>query len=291
MKEALYWHFSEDGKIECDLCPRRCKLTKGQQGACSVRRRVGDRLIADSYGLTCGLAVDPIEKKPLAHFLPGSTVLSFGTTGCNLRCAFCQNTHLSRSRSAQGSSTSPKEIAESALQNNCESVAFTYNEPTVFFEYAIDTANICHEHGLKTVAVTNGWMEPKPSKEFYRHIDAANVDLKAFTERFYRELCGATLQPVLDTLLYIKRETTVHLEVTTLLIPGQNDSPVEIDAMTKWAVAHLGPEVPWHFSAYRPTPEWREAPPTPLETLLQAKAIAKANGLTRVHLGNVNIAR
>jgi pyruvate formate lyase activating enzyme len=252
---------------------------------------MGDELIAETYGLACGLAVDPIEKKPLYHFLPGTGVLSFGTVGCNLTCGFCQNWHLSRARALEGAPAAPEDIAEAALRRGCESVAFTYNEPTVFFEYAVDTAKACHERGLNTVAVTNGWIENEPRKEFYSHMDAANVDLKAFTDTFYKKLCGATLQPVLDTLLYLRHETAVHLEVTTLLIPGFNDSPAENDAMTKWAVQNLGADVPWHFSAYRPTSRWREAPPTALESLLQAESIAKANGLRHVHLGNVHLTR
>ncbi len=287
MKTARYWHLQENGLIECDLCPRHCRIAEGKRGACFVRKRIGDELIAESYGLACGLAVDPIEKKPLNHFLPGSSVLSFGTVGCNLTCGFCQNFHLSRAKSISGTPATPEQIADQAISHTCASVGFTYNEPIVFFEYAIDTAKAVHERGLQTVAVTNGWIEPEPRKEFFSHIDAANVDLKAFTERFYKELCGATLQPVLDTLTYIQNETDVHLEVTTLIIPGWNDSPVEIDAMTKWAVKNLGPDVPWHFSAYRPTQQWNEAPPTPVETLLQAKEIAETNGLQHVHLGNI----
>jgi pyruvate formate lyase activating enzyme len=314
MKTAAYWHLRTDGLIECTLCPRHCRIADGKRGLCFVRKRIGDELIAESYGRACGLAVDPIEKKPLRHFLPGSRVLSFGTVGCNLTCGFCQNFHLSRAqeeytRSRIRDSTNgreaaalcgndweerqprptidPEGIAAAAVEPGCESVAFTYNEPTVFFEYAVDTAKVVRERGLKTVAVTNGWIEEKPRNEFFSHMDAANVDLKAFTDRFYRELCGASLQPVLDTLIYLRQETDVHLEVTTLLIPGWNDSPAEIDAMTKWAVANLGTDVPWHFSAYRPTPHWNEAPPTPLDTLLQAKRIAEANGLRHIHLGNI----
>lgn len=290
MKMARHWHLGKDGWIECELCPRHCKMENGQHGACLVRQRKGDELVAASYGLICGLAVDPIEKKPLNHFLPGTDVLSFGTVGCNLMCGFCQNHHLARAKTVKGSAATPAEIAETAIRNECESVAFTYNEPTVFIEFAIDTAKVCREQGLKTVAVTNGWIEPEPRRDFYAHMDAANVDLKAFTDRFYQKLCGATLQPVLDTLVYIRNETNVHLEVTTLLIPGWNDSPAEIDAMTKWAVVNLGPDVPWHFSAYRPTSQWSKASPTPLETLLQAKSIAERNGLQYVHLGNVGIA-
>lgn len=289
MKTARYWHMREDKLIECDLCPRHCRIADGRHGICLVRQRSGDELVAASYGLICGLAVDPIEKKPLYHFLPGSNVLSFGTVGCNLLCKFCQNWHLSRANRLEGTRTTPEQIAEAAIQYGCESVAFTYNEPIIFLEFAVDTAKVCHARGLKTVAVTNGWIDPEPRKEFYAQMDAANVDLKAFTNRFYQKLCGATLQPVLDTLGYIKRETDVHLEVTTLLIPGWNDSPAEIDAMTKWAAANLGTDVPWHFSAYRPTREWSEAPPTPLDSLFQAKSIAEHNGLSHVHLGNVHI--
>jgi len=289
MKTARYWHLRDDGLIECDLCPRHCHIADGKRGTCLVRQRTGNELIAASYGLTSGLAVDPIEKKPLYHFLPGSSVLSFGTVGCNLLCGFCQNCHLSRAARLEGTRTTLEEIAEAAIRYGCESVAFTYNEPIIFLEFAVDTAKVCHARGLKTVAVTNGWIEPEPRKEFYAYMDAANVDLKAFTDRFYQKLCGATLQPVLDTLVYIQKETDVHLEVTTLLIPGWNDSPTEIDAMTKWAGSNLGTDVPWHFSAYRPTREWNEAPPTPLESLLQAKSIAEHNGLKNVHLGNITV--
>jgi len=289
MKTARYWHMRADGRIECDLCPRHCRLNEGDHGICNVRQRSEDQLIAASYGLVCGLAVDPIEKKPLYHFLPGSSVLSFGTTGCNLTCGFCQNYHLSRSATIEGTAVTPEEIAALALKHGCESVAFTYNEPTMFLEFAVDTAKACHAKGLKTVAVTNGWIEPDPRKEFFNHMDAANVDLKAFTDRFYRKLCGASLQPVLDTLVYIKNSTDVWLECTTLLIPDWNDSSDEIDAMMKWVVAHLGCDVPWHFSAYHPTPQWNEAPSTPVKRLLQAKTIAEENGIRHVHLGNVNL--
>ncbi len=237
MKTARYWHLQKDGLIECDLCPRHCHIAEGKRGACFVRKRIGGKLIADSYGRACGLAVDPIEKKPLNHFLSGSNVLSFGTVGCNLTCGFCQNFHLSRAKSIEGTAASPEQIADQAISHTCASVGFTYNEPIVFFEYAIDTTKACHERGLKTVAVTNGWIEPEPREEFFSHIDAANVDLKAFTNLFYKELCGATLQSVLDTRLYIKKETDVHLEVTTLIIPGWNDSPAETNGLKH---VHLG---------------------------------------------------
>lgn len=287
MRTARWWSRIDDGRIECTLCPRNCLIAKGLNGACFVRQRVGDELKAASYGLVCGLAVDPVEKKPLYHFLPGSHVLSFGTVGCNLFCAFCQNFSLSRAQSLEGIPRTPQEIADAALQHNCESVAFTYNEPTVFAEFAIDTAIECRKRGLKTIAVSNGWIEPEARRDLYAHIDAANIDLKAFTERFYKELCRATLQPVLDTLIYLSEKPDTHLEVTTLLIPGQNDSDDEIDAMTRWAVENLGSDVPWHFSAYRPTREWNGAPPTPAATLYRAADIARRNGLQHIHLGNM----
>ncbi len=290
MKAARYWHLRNDGQIECTLCPRHCCLKDGQRGVCYIRQRIGDKLFQTAYGKACGLALDPIEKKPLYHFLPGSMALSFGTAGCNLRCAFCQNYHMSHGSEIPCTDASPEQIAKAAIRRGCASVAFTYNEPTVFLEYAVDTAIACHKRGVQTVAITNGWIEPMARKQFYSHIDAANVDLKAFTNRFYKELCGATLQPVLDTLVYIVQETNVRLECTTLLIPGWNDSPAEIDAMTHWIVKHLGPNVPWHFTAYYPTPHWSDAPVTPLDSLTQAKKIAEKNGLKHVHLGNVHLA-
>ena len=287
MRTAKHWQASADGKIECTLCPRHCRIANGDHGTCRVRQHIDGKLIAASYGLISGLAVDPIEKKPLRHFLPGTQTLSFGTVGCNLLCKFCQNDSLSHARSLSGRPVSPEEIVATALEHECKSVAFTYNEPTVFFEFAIDTAIACHEAGLKTVAVTNGWIETNPRREFFAHMDAANVDLKTFTNRFYEELCGATRQPVLDTLTYLKNETDVHLEVTTLLIPNQNDSNEEIDAMTQWAAATIGTDVPWHFSAYHPMPNWHRAPPTPAATLYRAKAIAEKNGLQTIYLGNI----
>jgi pyruvate formate lyase activating enzyme len=287
METARWWQMKNTGLIECMLCPRHCSIAEGKRGACFVRQRMGNELKAASYGLVCGMAVDPIEKKPLHHFLPGSNVLSFGTVGCNLFCGFCQNSHLSRACFIDGTPLTPSEVAETAVRHDCASVAFTYSEPTVFAEYAIDTAIACRKYGLKTVAVSNGWIEPEARRDLYAHVDAANIDLKAFTDRFYKELCNANLQPVLDTLVYLANQTDVHLEVTTLLIPGLNDSPKEIDAMTRWAVQNLGSNTPWHFSAYRPTREWRKAPPTPPETLYRAEEIAHRNGLQHVHLGNI----
>ncbi|MCK6685753.1 MAG: AmmeMemoRadiSam system radical SAM enzyme, partial [Thermoanaerobaculia bacterium] len=215
-----------DGRLQCNLCPRECKLHEGQSGFCFVRTRKGARIELSAYGRTTGLCVDPIEKKPLYHFLPGSAVLSFGTAGCNLGCRYCQNWTITRSRewSILSERASPRQVAEAAVRTGCKSVAFTYNDPAIFMEFAIDVAQACHERGIKTVAVTAGYMKPEARELFYRHIDAANVDLKAFSEDFYKNLTGGHLRPVLDTLLYLKNETRVWLEVTNLVIPGYNDS-------------------------------------------------------------------
>jgi len=240
--DARWWHRLEDGRIQCDLCPRDCKLHEGQRGLCFVRAREGDRMVLTTYGRSSGFCVDPIEKKPLNHFYPGSSVLSFGTAGCNLACKFCQNWDISKSREMDRlmDEASPETIARAAERLGCKSVAFTYNDPVIFAEYAMDVADACHARGVQTVAVTAGYMHAEPRREFYARMDAANVDLKAFTEAFYFSLTGAHLQPVLDTLVYLRHETDVWFEITTLLIPGKNDSPDEIDAMTKWIARELG---------------------------------------------------
>jgi len=234
-----YWHKIDDGRLQCDVCPRFCKLREGQRGLCFVRARENDEIVLTTYGRSSGFCVDPIEKKPLNHFLPGTPVLSFGTAGCNLACKFCQNWDISKSRELDKlqASASPQTIAEQALETSSLSVAFTYNDPVIFLEYAIDVAEVCHEHGIKTVAVTAGYVTEEPREEFFRHMDAANVDLKAFTERFYWKVCGGHLAPVLETIQYLKHETNVWFEITDLLIPGENDSEAEIDEMTQCAVA------------------------------------------------------
>jgi len=286
---ARYWHRLDDGRIQCDLCPRYCKLHDGQRGFCFVRARRGDEMVLTTYGRSSGFCVDPIEKKPLNHFLPGTPVFSFGTAGCNLGCKFCQNWDISKSRQFDtlADAASPDEIARTAAELGCRSVAFTYNDPVIFLEYAVDTAKACHARGLKTVAVTAGEICPEPRAEFFAHMDAANVDLKAFTERFYRQICGGELQPVLDTLKYVRHHTQTWLEITTLLIPGENDSAEEIDAMTRWIAAELGVDVPLHFSAFHPDFKMRDHPPTPPETLSRARHIAMENGLRYVYTGNV----
>lgn len=284
-----WWARRNDGRIECQLCPRRCKLQDGQRGFCFVRRRSGDGIELATYGRTSGLRVDPIEKKPLYHFQPGSRVLSFGTAGCNLGCRFCQNWELSKARSDDCLTTpaSPGEITALAGRLGCRSVAFTYNDPVVFAEYAIDVARACRSAGIRTVAVTAGYILPQPRAEFFGAMDAANVDLKAFSERFYRRLCAGELQPVLDTLVYLRRETPVWLEVTTLLIPGENDSPGEIDRASDWFARELGPDVPWHFTAFHPAFRMLDTPPTWAGTLARARDIARTKGLRYVYTGNV----
>jgi pyruvate formate lyase activating enzyme len=284
-----YWHRLDDGRIECDVCPRACRLKEGQRGLCFVRAREGDAVVLTSYGRSSGFCVDPIEKKPLDHFLPGSAVLSFGTAGCNLACRFCQNWDISKSREIDtlADEASPAAIAATAVRLGCASVAFTYNDPVIFFEYAADVADACHEVGVKAVAVTAGYMNPQPRAEFFRHIDAANVDLKGFSEEFYADLCAGRLAPVLDTLRYLRHETDAWLEITTLLIPGRNDSDDELDRMTRWIVGELGPDVPLHFTAFHPDYRLLDAPPTPPSTLTRARAIALANGVRYAYTGNV----
>lgn len=286
---ARYWHALTDGRLQCDLCPRACRLHDGQAGSCFVRSRYGSQMVLDTYGRSSGFCVDPVEKKPLHHFLPGTPVLSFGTAGCNLACRFCQNWHISKSRQTDSlcDAAAPAEIAEAALRSGCTAVAFTYNDPTIFLEYAVDTAHECHKRGIRTIAVTAGYINPKPARELFGVMDAANIDLKAFTERFYHDLCAGSLKPVLDTLLYVKHETTVWLEITNLVIPGENDTTEELDNLSRWVATELGPDVPLHFTAFHP--DWRltDHIPTPLTTLRHARAIARANGLRYVYTGNV----
>lgn len=285
-----YWHMIEDGRMQCDLCPRDCKLHEGQRGACFVRMRQNGQMILTTYGRSSGFCIDPIEKKPLNHFYPGSSVLSFGTAGCNLACKFCQNWDISKSKDMDKmmDQASPEAIALAAAQYGCKSVAFTYNDPVIFAEYAMDVADACHARGIKTVAVTAGYMHDQARREFYAKMDAANVDLKAFTDDFYFKLTGAHLQPVLDTLRYLKHETDVWFEITTLLIPGKNDSDEEITAMCLWIKKELGVDVPLHFSAFHPDYKMSGTPPTPPATLIRARNIAINAGLQYVYTGNVH---
>jgi len=287
--ETRFWTRLADGRIRCDLCPRLCQLREGQRGLCFVRANLRGRIVLTTYGRSSGFCVDPIEKKPLNHFLPGTAVLSFGTAGCNLTCSFCQNWHISKSRELQtlAESASPEAIAVAAGDLGCRSVAFTYNDPVVFHEYAIDVAAACRDRGIRTVAVTAGYVREAPRAEFYRWMDAANVDLKGFTDRFYRKLAAGRLGPVLDTLRYIRHETDTWLEITTLLIPGENDSEEELHELTRWVLDELGPDVPLHFTAFHPDWRMRHVPRTPPATLHSAREIALGNGIRFAYTGNV----
>ncbi len=287
---ARFWNTQEDGRIRCELCPRLCHLKDGQRGFCYVRQNVKGQLDLTTYGRSSGFCIDPIEKKPLNHFFPGSSVLSFGTAGCNLGCKFCQNWDISKARSMDrlADEATPERIALAAQRSGCTSVAFTYNDPVIFAEYAIDVAAACHEIGIKAVAVTAGYMTDLARPEFYASMDAANVDLKGFTEHFYHKITGGQLQPVLDTLVYLKHETDVWFEITNLLIPSQNDSEPEIESMCGWIVENLGVDVPLHFTAFHPDYRMRDVPRTPTATLLRSRAIAKRHGIQYVYVGNVH---
>ena len=285
-----YWHKLDDGRIQCDLCPRECKLHAGQRGLCFVRANVKDQIVLTTYGRSSGYCIDPIEKKPLNHFLPGTPVLSFGTAGCNLACKFCQNWDISKSRQLDTlmDQAAPETIARAAQELGCRSVAYTYNDPVIFHEYAIDVAKACKARGIKSVSVTAGYISPEPRQEFFQYMDAANVDLKAFTEDFYWKVTGSHLAPVLETIEYIHHETDVWMELTTLLIPGYNDSEAEIDEMTSWVVDKLGPDVPMHFTAFHPDYKLLDAPRTPLATLQRSREIARKNGVRYAYTGNVH---
>ncbi|MBN2170513.1 MAG: AmmeMemoRadiSam system radical SAM enzyme [Candidatus Krumholzibacteriota bacterium] len=286
---ARYWRRLDDGRVRCELCPRRCELAEGQRGVCFVRANEAGRLVSTTYGRSSGFCIDPIEKKPLNHFLPGTAVLSFGTAGCNLLCRFCQNWDMSKAREMDilCEEAAPAAIARAAAELGCHAVAYTYNDPVIFLEYAVDTALACRERGLRSVAVTAGYLEAAPRAELFAHMDAANIDLKSFDEDFYRKLTGARLGPVLETIEYVATETDTWLELTTLVIPGENDSQAELEALSAWIAERLGPDVPLHFSAFHPDFRMMEHPPTPPETLRRARQIARAAGLRHVYLGNV----
>jgi pyruvate formate lyase activating enzyme len=284
------WHRLDDGRVQCDVCPRACALKDGQRGLCFVRGAEDGAVVLYTYGRSSGFCIDPIEKKPLNHFLPGTPVLSFGTAGCNLTCRFCQNWDMSKSREMDtlAAEAAPAAIARVAGAHGCRSVAYTYNDPVIFLEYACDTADACRALGIKNVAVTAGYISPGAREQFFACMDAANVDLKGFTDDFYHKLCGAHLGPVLETLEYIRHETDVWLELTTLIIPGHNDSDAELARMAAWVVAHLGPDVPMHFSAFHPDYRMRDLPPTPPATLTRARQIAMAEGVRYAYTGNVH---
>ena len=285
-----YWHKLEDGRVQCDLCPRECKLHEGQRGLCFVRACVNEQVVLTTYGRSSGFCIDPIEKKPLNHYLPGTPVLSFGTAGCNLACKYCQNWDISKSRQLDTlmDKADPETIARAAEELGCRSVAYTYNDPVIFHEYAIDVAKACKDRNIKSVAVTAGYICPEPRKEFFQHMDAANVDLKAFSEDFYWKVTGSHLAQVLDTIEYIHHETDVWMELTTLLIPGYNDSEKEVEEMTQWVVSKLGPDVPMHFTAFHPDYKLMDAQRTPISTLQRSREIAMKNGVRYAYTGNVH---
>ncbi|MES9829042.1 MAG: AmmeMemoRadiSam system radical SAM enzyme [Candidatus Thiodiazotropha sp.] len=285
-----YWHSVDDKRIQCDLCPRYCRIKEGKQGFCYVRENLRGAVVLNTYGRSSGFCIDPIEKKPLNHFFPGTPVFSFGTAGCNLACKFCQNWDISKSREMDtlADEASPEAIAQTARRLGCRSVAYTYNDPVIFHEYAIDVAKACAEYGIKSVAVTAGYVCAEPRAEFYRYMDAANVDLKSFNETFYHKLTGAHLEPVLETLKYLRHETGVWVEITTLLIPGENDSDQELNDLSQWVVENLGPEVPLHFTAFHPDWKMRDYPRTSHATLSRARRIAIDNGVHYAYVGNVH---
>ena len=285
-----WWHSIDHGRIQCDLCPRLCKLRDGQRGFCFVRQARDDGIVLTSYGRASGFCIDPVEKKPLNHFYPGTSILSFGTAGCNLGCRFCQNWDISKASEMDQLMdwARPEALADAAKNAGCRSIAFTYNDPVIFAEYAIDCAIAARERGVKTVAVTAGYIMPEARRDFYVHLDAANIDLKAFTEPFYHKLCFAHLDPILETLVWLRNESDVWFEVTTLLIPGQNDTEEEVDQLCAWFMANLGPDVPLHFTAFHPDFKMMNVPITPPSTLFRARRQALDIGLHHVYTGNVH---
>ncbi|MGH1461996.1 MAG: AmmeMemoRadiSam system radical SAM enzyme [Neptuniibacter sp.] len=286
---TVFWHTLTDGRVQCDLCPRYCKLKEGQRGLCFVRGCEDGEIKLYTWGRSSGFCIDPIEKKPLNHFYPGQPILSFGTAGCNLNCKFCQNWDMSKSREMDklAQKASPQQIAEAAKRHSCIGVAFTYNDPVIFMEYAIDIADACHALGLKSVAVSAGYICDKPRKRFFSKMDAANIDLKSFNQAFYKKICGGDLAPVLDTLLYLKHETNTWFEITTLLIPDENDSTEELEALCRWVYDNLGPDIPIHFTAFHPDWKMLNKPRTPPTTLTRAREIAKKSGIHHPYTGNV----
>ena len=286
---AKWWELQSDGKILCTLCPRYCKIGTGQAGFCYIRQNISGKLFSLGYARPTGFAIDPIEKKPLNHFFPGTDILSFGTAGCNLGCKFCQNWTMSKARldETQALKASPDQVVQLAIDRAIPAIAFTYNDPIIFGEYVIDVSRLARKQGIKSVMVTNGYIDPAARADVFKYIDAANVDLKAFTEKFYQKLTSAHLQPVLDTLVWLKRETDIWLELTTLLIPGQNDSDEEIKLMCEWILEYLGDSVPLHFTAFHPAFKMKDVPATPVQTVIHARELALSAGLKYCYVGNV----
>lgn len=289
-KEALWWEMLENKKVICTLCPRYCEIGDGQPGFCYIRKNIGGRLYSFGYGRPTGFGLDPIEKKPLNHFLPGTKILSFGTAGCNLGCKFCQNWSISKAQIDDLNSliASPEDVIELAKKYCTPSIAFTYNDPTIFGEYVIDISKIAREEGIKSVMVTAGYIDETARMDIYRFIDAANVDLKAFTENFYYKLTSSHLKNVLETISWLKNETNVWIELTTLLIPDENDSDEEIKNQCEWIIQNIGDQVPLHFTAFHPDFKMINKNPTSHSTLVRAKQIAIAAGIKFCYVGNVH---
>jgi len=286
---AKWWEATDDGKILCTLCPRYCKIGEGQSGFCYIRKNVQGKLVSTGYGHPTGFAIDPIEKKPLSHFLPGTSILSFGTAGCNLGCKFCQNWSMSKAKldDLNALTVSPEGVIQLAKKHHVPSIAYTYNDPTIFGEYVIDISQMAREEGIRSVMVTNGYIDKEARKEVYSYIDAANVDLKAFTDHFYHKLTFSHLNDILDTLIWLHHDTNVWIEITTLLIPDENDSSQEIEQMCTWIVDNLGDSVPLHFTAFHPDFKMRNKPRTPESTLRRARDIAIRTGIKYCYVGNV----
>jgi len=283
-KEALYYDNLESGKVKCRLCPHNCTIEEGKFGICKTRTAQGCKLYTTIYGEVSAIAMDPIEKKPLYHFFPGSSILSIGTVGCSFKCQFCQNYHISQNPNYPTDFYSPEEIAELALNKSSIGVAYTYSEPLIWYEYVYDTGIEARKRGLKNVFVTNGYINQEPLLELLKYADAFNIDLKSFNKDFYRKIIGGKLEPVLETIKEISRHPEIDLEVTTLVIPGYNDSDKEMDEITDF-LASLNKDIPYHLSAYYPAYKFK-APPTPVETLERLKEIAEKK-LNYVYLGNV----
>lgn len=289
-KIAQWWEKTENDKILCTLCPRYCTLGEGQAGFCFIRKNIGGTLYSIGYGRPTGFAVDPIEKKPLSHFLPGTSVLSFGTAGCNLGCKFCQNWSISKAKLDDENSfeARPEDVVALAKKYRTPSIAYTYNDPTIFGEYVIDISKLARQEGIKSVMVTAGYIDKEARKDVYKYVDAANVDLKAFSEEFYHKVTYSHLDPVLDTLLWLKNETDIWFEITTLLIPGENDSPDETRRMCDWILQNLGDSVPLHFTAFHPDFRMTDKERTPGSTLNTARSIAMNAGIKYCYVGNVH---
>jgi pyruvate formate lyase activating enzyme len=290
-KEAVLWDSAEGRRVRCHLCNFRCLIAEGKLGHCHVRKNIGGRLYSLNYGKICAANPDPIEKKPLYHFQPGSRSFSIAAVGCNFRCEFCQNWQISQAAletgRIDGEDTAPEQVVAAALRTGCKSIAYTYTEPTIFMEFCNDCARLAKEKGLANVFVSNGYMTREAIDFAADWLDAINVDLKAFADDYYRKLCGSRLQPVMDSIAYIAKQTRIWIEITTLLLPGQNDSEEELKKMADWLVAEAGPDVPWHVSRFYPQYKYTDSVPTPLESMQRAEAIGKAAGLHYVYLGNV----